>query len=251
MNPQLSIVMPVYNEAKVIADVVDELKRDVCSRLDRTEIVMVNDASTDDTAAILDGLAAEDSRVKVHHSERNGGHGSALRRALDRSSGEWIFQIDSDGQQVANEFWDLWDARTDADIVVGIRQIRRNGWHRVAVSAAARYVNRVIGGADIRDVNVPFKLIHRSVWEDVSPDIPAEPVAPSLLIAVGAGLRGWRLRQVGITHLERRHGPSTVNLPALFRLSWGALSELVRFRVQLGRRAPAVLGRSASSADAA
>ena len=118
-----------------------------------------------------------------------------------------------------------------------MRQIRRNGWHRVVVSAFARWVNRAVGGGDIRDVNVPFKLIHRRVWEDLRDDIPRRPVAPSMLVAVGAGTRGWRVAQVGITHLARRHGPSSVNLKALFRLSWGALTELARYRVRLARRA--------------
>jgi glycosyltransferase involved in cell wall biosynthesis len=234
--------MPVYNEANVIEDVVGELTRDVCDKLSSSEIVMVDDASTDETPVILDRLARENGRVRVHHAEQNGGHGPALRRALDESEGDWIFQIDSDGQQVAAEFWELWRRRENADLVVGIRAIRRNGWHRVVVSIFARWLNRVMGGGNIRDVNVPFKLVRRPVWEDLRDAIPRRPVAPSMLIAVGAATRGWRVTQVAITHLPRRHGPSSVDLKALFRLSWGALTELVRFRRQvarLPRRAPA------------
>lgn len=248
MSAQLSIVMPVYNEAAVIADVVDELRRDVADRLGEVELVLVNDGSTDGTAAILDGLAAGDARVKVHHAERNRGHGPTLRRAFDESAGDWIFQIDSDGQQVAAEFWKLWERREEADLVMGMRVIRRNGWHRVVVSAAARYINRAIGGGNIRDVNVPFKLVHRRVWEDVSPDIPREPVAPSLLLAVGASVRGWQVNQTGITHKARRHGPSHVDLGRLIRLSAGALAELVAFRVRLARRAPLDARSRAASA---
>jgi dolichol-phosphate mannosyltransferase len=229
--------MPVYNEANVIEEVVEELKREVCDHLYRTEIVLVNDASTDATAAILDRLAAADPRVRVIHAERNGGHGPALRRAFDESRGTWIFQIDSDGQQVASEFWDLWRRRGDADLVMGMRQIRRNGRHRVLVSAIARYINRAMGGGNIRDVNVPFKLLHRRVWEDIEDYIPKQPVAPSLLVAVGAAVRGWHVDQIGITHLERRHGPSTVDLRNLFRLSKGAMAELVTYRLRLARRA--------------
>jgi dolichol-phosphate mannosyltransferase len=238
VNPELSIVMPVYNEANVIEDVVAELKRDVCDRFERAEIVMMNDASTDATATILDRLAAEDERVHVRHAAANGGHGPALRGALDASRGDWIFQIDSDGQQVAAEFWDLWERRAGADLVMGIRQIRRNGRHRVLVSAGARYLTRAIGGGNIRDVNVPFKLFHRGVWNDVKESFPREPVAPSMLMAVGASVRGWRIDQVSISHLPRRHGPSSVDLRNLVRLSWGAFAELVRFRSQLARRSP-------------
>ena len=238
MNPELSIVMPVYNEDAVIADVVAELKRDVCDRLEHAEIVIVNDASTDATAEILDRLASEDGRVKVHHAEENGGHGRALRRALDNSSGEWIFQIDSDGQQVPAEFWELWSRRAGADLVMGVRTTLRAGRHRVLVSAGARWVNRAIGGGDIRDVNVPFKLIHRRLWDAVRADIPQQSVAPSLLLSLGAGLGGWRIDQVPISHLPRRHGPSSVDLRALVRLSRLALSDVVRFRLRARRAAP-------------
>jgi dolichol-phosphate mannosyltransferase len=248
MNPELSIVMPVYNEGSVIEEVLDELRRDVCVHVKSSEIVMVNDASTDDTGAILDRLAAADDRLKVHHAPHNGGHGPTLRRAFDESTGEWIFQIDSDGQQVAAEFTQLWERRADADLVMGVRTIRRNGPHRRIVSTAARYMNRMLGGGDIKDVNVPFKLVNRRVWADVEPDIPVAPVAPSLLVAVGAAVRGWRVDQVEITHLARRHGPSTVDVRALIRLSAGALVELARFRVRLRRRRRADAARHSSAA---
>ena len=248
MNPDLSIVMPVYNEAHVIEDVVAELTDQVCRHLPHSEIVMVNDASTDATPHILDRLATADSRVRVFHAAHNGGHGPALRRALDESRGTWIFQIDSDGQQLPAEFWELWRRRDHAELVMGVRQIRRNGRHRVVVSAAARALNRALGGGNIRDVNVPFKLIHRDVWDDVRASIPQRPVAPSLLVAVGAAVRGWRIDQVRVTHLPRRHGTSTVDLRALIRLSAGAAAELVAFRARLARRR--VAARRPRSAEA-
>jgi dolichol-phosphate mannosyltransferase len=234
----LSIVMPVYNEAAVIADVVGELGREVCSRLDGAEIVIVDDGSTDGTPAILDRLADENAHVRVPHAERNQGHGPSLRRAFEESAGAWIFQIDSDGQQLASEFWQLWERRDSADLVVGVRVARDEGLHRPVVSAAARWAGRLVGGSRLRDVNVPFKLIRRSVWDDLRPDVPAVPVAPSLLLAVGASVRGWRVSEVEITHLPRRAGRSTVDVPALLRLTAGALRELVGFRARLRRRAP-------------
>jgi hypothetical protein len=55
---------------------------------------------------------------------------------------------------------------------------------------------------------------------------------------VGAGIRGWRIQQVSITHLPRPHGPSTVNLKALVRLTSGAVAELALFRLRLARKRP-------------
>jgi dolichol-phosphate mannosyltransferase len=243
----LSIVMPVYNEAAVIADVVDELTRDVCARLDGAEIVMVDDGSTDGTPAILDRLAAENEHVKVLHAERNQGHGPSLRRAFEESEGEWFLQMDSDGQQRAADFWELWELREHADLVVGVRVGRNEGPHRTVVSAAARWAGRLVGGGRLRDVNVPFKLISRPLWDDLRGDIPPVPVAPSLLIAVGAALRGWRVEEVEISHQPRRAGRSTVDVPALVRLTAGALRELIGFRRRVARRAPRVAERPVTS----
>jgi glycosyltransferase involved in cell wall biosynthesis len=230
--------MPVYNEAAVIAEVVDELNRDVVETLPGTEIVLVNDGSTDGSAAILDGLASEHAHVRVLHAEANQGHGPSLRMALEESAGDWVFQMDSDGQQRAREIWDLWALREEADLVVGVRRGRSEGRHRDFVSFAARVAGRLAGGGRLRDVNVPFKLIRRSVWDDLRNDVPSKPVAPSLLIAVGATVRGWRVEQVEISHSARRVGESTVDLPMLLRLTAGALRELVGFRMRLARRSP-------------
>ena len=248
MGAPLSIVMPVYNEAEVIADVIGELGRDVVARLDGAEVVVVDDGSGDATPAVLDGLSDAHDWLTVIHAERNQGHGPSLREALEASTGEWLFQMDSDGQQVAAEVWDLWALREEADVVVGIRRGRSEGRHRDAVSAFARVASRLAGAERLRDVNVPFKLISREVWDDLRGDIPARPVAPSLLIAVGASVRGWRVREVEISHLPRRAGESTVDLAALGRLTWGALRELVRFRRRVGRREPLSRSRPVASA---
>jgi glycosyltransferase involved in cell wall biosynthesis len=241
--------MPVYNEAGVIADVVGELGRDVVARLDGTEVVVVDDGSTDATPALLDELASSHDWLTVIHAERNQGHGPSLRQAFEASGGEWLFQMDSDGQQVAAELWDLWALGEDADVVVGVRRGRSEGRHRDAVSAFARLASRLAGGGRLRDVNVPFKLIRREVWEDLRGDIPERPVAPSLLIAVGASVRGWRLAEVEISHLPRRHGSSTVDVPALARLTLGALRELIRFRRRIRRREPLSHSRPVASAS--
>jgi dolichol-phosphate mannosyltransferase len=251
VSTPVSIVMPVYNEAGAIAGVVADLAREVTGRLDGAEIVLVDDGSTDDTPGILDRLAAEHERLTVIHADANRGHGPSLRRAIEASDGDWIFQMDSDGQQVPAEFWDLWALRERADVVVGVRSARSEGRHRDAVTAAARLANRIAGGRALRDVNVPFKLIRREVWSDLARDVPRDPVAPSLLIAVGAAVRGWRVSEVEVSHLPRRHGSSTVDLRALVRLTAGALRELVAFRIRLARRAPLAPRPDARSASAA
>ena len=233
--PNLSVVMPVYNEAAVIRDVISDLVAEVTPRIDDFEVVVVDDASTDETPAILDRLAAENPRVKVHHSARNRGHGPALRAAFDASTAPWVLQMDSDGRQVPSDLWLLWERRERADLVMGARRMDRNSRHRVVVSAGARSISRLLAGSNLRDVNVPFKLMRRALWDDVSAGMPEHPMVPSLLVTVGAAVRGWRIEQVPVTHRDRGR-PSTLDVPRLARLCFAAVSEVLTYRVRLARR---------------
>src|SRR5207244_12064052 len=71
-TPRLSVVMPVYNEADGLEEVVAELEEELFERIGAVEIVMVDDASTDATPRILDLLASSDRPLKVHHAARHG-----------------------------------------------------------------------------------------------------------------------------------------------------------------------------------
>ncbi|GAC1523383.1 MAG: hypothetical protein NVS2B6_09150 [Thermoleophilaceae bacterium] len=238
LSDTLSIVIPAFNEAAVIAQVLEELDRVVAEPLD-AEIVVVDDCSSDGTGEILDRLAAQNPRLSVHHADQNGGHGPSVRRAIDASSGDWIFQVDSDDQFVPSEFWTLWERRERCDLAMGYRATRHDARHRLILSwVLRRLATLVTGGEDIRDVNVPFKLFRRAIWRDLTPAMPAATLIPSVLVAVGAASRGWRLDQVPITHLARTHGPSSLRPLGLARISARALAELAVFRLRVRRMAP-------------
>ena len=95
---RLSILMPVYNEAETVAAVVKRVL-DVPYPCE-VELVVVDDGSTDGTAAILAGLAA-DARVSVHTHPRNRGKGAAVRTAAERATGSHIVMCDADAGVLA------------------------------------------------------------------------------------------------------------------------------------------------------
>src|SRR5688572_14848528 len=96
--PELSIVMPAYNEEAVIEDVLRGFREEILDRLDSAEMVIVDDASTDETPRILERIAAATPALRVRRATVNKGHGGALLEAIEHASGKWIFQVDSDGQ---------------------------------------------------------------------------------------------------------------------------------------------------------
>ena len=200
-------------------------------------MIVVDDASTDETPAILDQLAGSRPWLHVHHADRNAGHGPSVALGLQRARGEWIFQIDSDGQFVVEEFAALWHARDDADLVLGVRVRRHDPLHRIALSRAVQLVASALAQKPLQDPNVPFRLMRRAVWEDVRGFLPMTPLAPSILIAVAASVRGWRVAHVPVTHLPRLRGKSNLRALRLVGFSLKGLGQLVAFRRALVRRA--------------
>jgi dolichol-phosphate mannosyltransferase len=225
----LSVVMPVYNEAAGVADVIDDIVRHVLDVVPASELVVVDDRSTDDTLAVLHRIAREDSRVRVLVNDVNLGHGRTTRRAMDASSGEWIFHLDSDGQVDVSEFSVLWALREDNDLVLGMRLTRHDPVHRLILTRFTRVIVSVLARHWVRDANVPFKLIRRSLYEHLRPSIPETAFAPSILIVLGAHRSGARIAEVETTHLRRSHGKSTLRLKRLAVAAGRSARETVNF----------------------
>lgn len=214
----------------------DELRTAVAEQFDQHEIVLVDDRSTDSTPRLLDDYARRFPSVRVEHAPANQGHGPTLRRALDLSSGDWIFHVDSDRQFIADDFWALWERRAEADIVLGVRTARRDPPHRLALSVVVNASVRILGGHRVRDANSPFRLYRRAFWNEMAPHVRPDTLAPSIFLVLAAARRGGRIRQVPIRHLPREHAPSTLSLLRLIRFSTKGLVQLVRFRTTLRGR---------------
>lgn len=229
----LSVVMPAYNEEEVIARAVQEVQRHVLDQVPGSELMVVNDGSSDATGAILDKLAT-DPRVRVLH-RRNGGHGPALRSGMDEARGAWLFLLDSDRQIPLEGFAALWGSAADVDGIFGVRRERDDPWVRLWLTQAIRVALRVLFGVAVRDANVPFKLLRASLWADARPFIPADTLAPSLFLAVFAAVRGYRIRSVQVPHRRRSTGVPSIRAGKLLRLSLRGFGQLLRFRKSLRR----------------
>jgi glycosyltransferase involved in cell wall biosynthesis len=241
----LAVVVPVHDEAATIPEVLESLGRDVVAKHPSADVIVVDDASTDATASILADWAAEHTWLRVERSERNRGHGPSVRRGLDLAHTDWIFELDSDGQFVVSEFSRLWERRSEADVVIGVRTERHDPLHRQLLSRGVAFVSSVLAARRLRDTNCPFRLLRREVWEDVRPFISEDAGPVHVLFCVGAVKRGWRLVEVPISHRPRPSGQSSLRLWRLARFSARGLWQLATFRIALsaaesrsGRRSP-------------
>jgi glycosyltransferase involved in cell wall biosynthesis len=244
-SESLAVVVPVHDEEATIPHLIDELGRDVVAKHSSAVVIVVDDASTDATPAILTHRAAEDPWLRVERSEMNHGHGPSVRRGLDLAQSDWIFELDSDGQFVVSDFWKLWERRTDADVIVGVRTQRHDPLHRQVLSRCVALVTSALAVRRLRDPNDPFRLLRREVWEDVRPFLPEDAGPVHVLFLLGAVTRGWRVAEVPISHLPRASGRSSLRALRLARFCARGLWQLLTCRIALsaagtrsGRRSP-------------
>ncbi len=228
-RPRLSVVMPCYNEAGSIAAAIEDVIADVLTCVPDAELVVVDDGSTDDSAAIARRWSAREPRVRVV-TQPNAGHGPALVRGIREARGEWCLLLDSDRQVSLEGFGETWTLAADHDAVLGVRRPRFDPKHRLALSAAVRWALAGWLGVRVTDANVPYKLVRRQLLVDAIAAMPARPRVPSILLTVYLSRHGVRIAEQRIGHRARTSGRTVLRPARLARFCAASAVELWRFR---------------------
>jgi len=232
-RPPLTVVMPAYNEEGAIVDAVADVQTHVLDLVPGAELMVVNDGSRDGTEAILDGIVAEDGRVRAIH-QKNTGHGGAVMRGLSEARGHYVMLIDSDRQIPLDSFGRFWEeAKKGRDAVFGVRTIRHDAKIRIILTRIVRKTLGLLFATRLHDANVPYKLLKRDLWESASRFIPEGTLAPSLFLAVYARVSGADIAEIEVTHLDRATGEVSIKRWKLFKFCWVAFRQLLAFRRQV------------------
>ncbi|MFC1514814.1 glycosyltransferase family 2 protein [Candidatus Omnitrophota bacterium] len=213
----VSIVMPVYNEEAVVEQVIKQHYAQIVERIPGSDFIVVNDGSTDTTPEILERLGKELPELRVINRAQNGGYGSALCVGLAQAENPFIFHIDSDNQFTAEDFWRLYPFTESHDIIIGFRSPRGDRVYRRVMSICLRFINVVLLGIWIKDINSPFKLMRTSVVRAVRGKIPPDSFAPSIPILLIAQHEGYRIIEVPVVHHARKTGRSIICGRRLFK----------------------------------
>src|ERR687896_307347 len=166
--PGLSFFFPAYNDGGTIASLVIRAVQ-VASRLTPDfEVIVVNDGSTDDTAAIVDELARTYPQVRVVHHSVNRGYGGALRSGFAAATRELVFYTDGDAQYDPAEMAQLWEAFDDrVDLVNGYKISRSDPLHRIVIGRIYHHTVKLLFGLRVSDVDCDFRLMRRSIFDRV------------------------------------------------------------------------------------
>jgi glycosyltransferase involved in cell wall biosynthesis len=203
VRPDLSIVIPAYNDSGSIEGVVREASFVARKVSPRFEILVVNDGSRDSTGEILDKLSRETEGLRVIHHGSNRGFGFTIRELYQSARGELVFSLPGDGQIRAPQLERMLPVAPLADIVVGWREIRNDASRRKLQSYVYNFLIRFLYRVTIGDVN-SVKLIHRRVLEGMTLETQSPFVDAELCIS--ALRRGMIIRGVVVEHMPRQFG---------------------------------------------
>ena len=210
----------MYNEEAYARRAVSAARAVLMAELPDWEIVIVDDASTDGTPALVDALAREDPRVRVVRNPVNRRLGGALRAGYAAATKDLVFYTDADLpvdlRQLPRAVRLL--EYQEADIVAAYRFDRTSeGLVRALYTFCYNHLIRMLFGLRVRDVNFAFKLFRRSVLEKFPLTSEGSFIDAEFLLR--ARKAGCVIIQIGLDYFPRTRGTSTLaSLPVIFAI---------------------------------
>jgi glycosyltransferase involved in cell wall biosynthesis len=203
----LSVFFPAYNDSGTIASMVIRAVQAASELTPDYEVIVVNDGSSDATAAVADEVASKYPNVRVIHHERNRGYGGALQTGIRSATKELIFYTDGDAQYDPAELALLWRSLTpDADIVNGYKISRSDPLHRIIIGRLYHHIVAVMFGLKMRDVDCDFRLMRRSMFERIDLEKTSGVICLEMMKKVQDA--GFRMVEVPVHHFHRAYGKS-------------------------------------------
>jgi dolichol-phosphate mannosyltransferase len=199
--PELSVVIPFYNESPNIPPLLEELRQTVSRLGIRVEVIAVDDGSSDDTLAVLTRAAAAWPELIVVPLPRNRGQAVALWRGFEQVRAPWIATLDGDGQNPPAELARLWARRDEADMLVGQRVGRQDSLGRKFMSRLANHVRRALLRDGVSDSGCALRLFRREVRASLPPFRTLYSFIPACAVS-----GGWRVKEVPVAHRPRVAG---------------------------------------------
>jgi glycosyltransferase involved in cell wall biosynthesis len=211
----LSICVPIYNEAESIPLLYEKTQGVLCKLGRKWEIILINDGSTDGSAAILNQLADQDPSVKVIHFRRNYGQTAAMMAGIDYASGSVIIPIDADLQNDPEDIPRLL-AKLDEgfDVCSGWRKNRKdNALRRNLPSRIANWLISAISGVNLHDYGCSLKAYRKDVVKGIK--LYGEM---HRFIPIYASWHGAKVTEIPVNHHPRKYGQSKYGLERVLKV---------------------------------
>jgi len=224
----VAVVIPVFNEEKLIGECIDEWLNVLDSVNLNYEILIIDDGSSDATISIVERYGDNQNIQAI--IKQNEGHGPTILAGYKRAVGiaEWVFQADSDNEISPNQFSALWSRRQGQDAVIAWRQGRNQTTVRRLVTFFARVTTKVLFRCHLRDVNIPFRLFRSETLTILLEKIPSDTFAPNIALSGALSLMNFQVEECPVVFNERIVGESSLSNLGALRKGGRALLELIK-----------------------
>jgi dolichol-phosphate mannosyltransferase len=202
--PQLSVVVPAFDESGNVGPLVDEIERALSNRM-RFEVIIVDDGSSDSTPLELTELASTRPWLRIETHAWNRGQSAAIRTGVQSAYAPIVAVLDGDGQNDPADIPTLFAALslTGDGMAVGERRTRQDRWSRRVTSRIANSVRSALLHDGIRDTGCGLKVFYREEFLELPVFDHMHRFLPALMQQ-----RGRRVRTIRVNHRPRRHGRS-------------------------------------------
>jgi len=228
MCHSISLIIPAYNEASNIALTIEEAKRVMPEASNLWEVVVVDDGSTDQTSAIVQGFSRECKNIRLIHHEKNRGYGAALRTGFTNARYEYVVLFPADSQFELKQIRDFLRKIDGADVVVGVRRDRKDNLARRINGLIFNLSVKILFGLNFNDIDCGFKLYKRNIFKNIKLTCNGALIDTEFLYK--AKLDRLNVKQIDVIHKPRLHGyPTGGDLRVIFY----AMRETIRLWLRL------------------
>lgn len=235
MRPDLSVVLPVFNEEENLPILFAEIHAALHGESWSWEIVAVDDGSRDRSLEVLFSLRSESSRLRVLRLDRNHGQTAALDAGLRAARGRFLATLDSDLQNDPADIPSMMRALESRgiDMIVGVRVRRRDSMSKRIQSKIGNAVRNRITRDRITDTGCSLRVLRRECIEGLRMFDGMHRFLPTLV-----RMQGFTVEEMPVNHRPRRHGVSKYGvgramrgLADCFAVRWMA-SRRVRYEAE-------------------
>jgi glycosyltransferase involved in cell wall biosynthesis len=232
MPPEISIIVPLFNEVENVSPMVGQLLAAMKEEKRPFEIVLVDDASTDGTWEQIIAANRADARVRGLRHSRNAGQSAALWTGYRGSRTPILVTLDGDLQNDPADIPKLLAGLTEYDLVCGMRVKRQDNFLRKISSRIARAARKWALGVDFRDTGCGLRAFKRPVLESLFAFNGFHRFMPVLAHSAGA-----RVVEIPVNHRQRTAGKSKYGV---WNRMWRGIVDLFAISWYQKRRIPPV-----------
>lgn len=228
MIPEVSIVIPVYNEEENIPVLASALV-DVMEKTGHSyEAIFVNDGSTDGSGLVLKKLCTENPNFKTIKFKRNAGQTAAMDAGFKAARGKFVVSMDADLQNDPADIPRLLDGLKSYDVVCGWRHKRNDHWIKLVSARVANFIRNKLSDEDIKDIGCSLKAYKRECFDKIKLYNGLHRFLPTLF-----KMEGFTVTEVKVNHFPRKYGVSKYGvMNRMFR----AFADLLVVRWMKNRR---------------